>query len=178
MTWQPPVLAVAAIFIFWLARKWKSQTQTGFTIILALLGFFATLAEIQLFENTLKANQTLKPLGIALRDNFQPGDAVVCWGKLPEGLPFYSGGAISAKNLPFLGGMDLTQVPFEFPGNRERLGKIFLPDENALAELLQSGKRVLIVSSGNAVEKIQQNNSGISLHLIFRSGQWEMFSNR
>jgi 4-amino-4-deoxy-L-arabinose transferase-like glycosyltransferase len=175
---QTPVLAVAAILIFWLARKWDSQTQTGFTIVLALLGFFAMLAEIQRFETTLKANQTLKPLGIALRENFQPGDAVVCWGKLPEGLPIYSGGAISAANRPFLGGMDLAQVPFEFPGNRERLGGQFLPDENALAELLHTEKRVLIVGFGNTVKTFQQNHGGISLRLILRSGQWELFSNR
>jgi 4-amino-4-deoxy-L-arabinose transferase-like glycosyltransferase len=178
LTWQTPVFATAAILIFWLARKWELKTQTGLIIALALLGFFATSAEIQLFEITLKANQTLKPLGIALRENFQPGDAVVCWGKLPEGLPFYSGGAISFANHPFLGGMDLTQVPFEFPGNRDRLGKQLLPDENALAELLQGEKRVLIVGFGDTVEQIQQNHGGISLRLILRSGQWELFSNR
>jgi 4-amino-4-deoxy-L-arabinose transferase-like glycosyltransferase len=178
MKWQAPVLAGATILIFWLAQNWDSQKQMGFTIFLTLFGFFATMAEVQPFETTLKANQTLMPLGAALRENFQPGDAVVCWGKLPEGLPFYSGGTISAVNRPFLGGMDLAQVPFEFPGNRERLGRYFLPDENALAELLQGEKRVLIVGFGNTVEQIQQNHRGVPLRLILRLGQWEIFSNR
>jgi 4-amino-4-deoxy-L-arabinose transferase-like glycosyltransferase len=177
LEWQTLVVAVAAFLIFWLARKWKWRTQAAFTIALTLLGFFAAVAEIPLFETNLKANQTLKPLGLALRENFQPGDAVVCWGKLPEGLPFYSGGAISAANRPYFGDMDLDQVPFEFPGNRDRLGNFFLPDENALAELLQGGKRVLLVGFGSAVENFQKSHGGISLHLILRSGQWELFSN-
>jgi hypothetical protein len=73
--------------------------------------------------------------------------------------------------------MSLTQAPFEFPGNRERLGKLFLPDENALAELLQGGKLVLIVGFGNTVEDFQRNRGDISLHLILSSGQWKLFSN-
>ena len=48
-----------------------------------------TVAEIPLFQNSLKRNQTLKPLGLTLRENCRPGDAIVCWGQLPEGLPFY-----------------------------------------------------------------------------------------
>jgi 4-amino-4-deoxy-L-arabinose transferase-like glycosyltransferase len=178
MDWQIPAVFMAAAVIPWLARKCKPKTNAVFAVGFALLGFIATAAEIPLFETSLKANQTLKPLGTALRENFQTGDAVVCWGKLPEGLPFYSGGVISPANRPFFGGMDLAQVPFEFPGNRERLGKQLLPDENALVKLLQGEKRVLIVGFGNTVEQIQQNHGGISLHLILRSGQWELFSNR
>jgi 4-amino-4-deoxy-L-arabinose transferase-like glycosyltransferase len=177
LEWQTPVFAVAAILIFQLAQKWNWRTQSAFTIGLAWLGLMTVVAEIPLFETTLKANQTLQPLGIALRENFQPGDAVVCWGRLPEGLPFYSGGAISAANRPYFGDMDLAQVPFEFPGNRERLGKLLLPDENALAELLQSGKTILVVGFGSTVENFQKNHGDISLHLILRSGQWELFSN-
>jgi 4-amino-4-deoxy-L-arabinose transferase-like glycosyltransferase len=177
MDWQIPAVFVAAAVIPWLAGKWQPKTSAVFAVGFALLGFIATAAEIPLFETSLKANQTLKPLGAALRENFQPGDAVVCWGKLPEGLPFYSGGAISSANRPFLGGMDLAQVPFEFSGNRERLGKQFLPDQDALAKLLQGEKRVLIVGFGNTVEQIQQNHGGIPLRLILRSGQWELFAN-
>jgi 4-amino-4-deoxy-L-arabinose transferase-like glycosyltransferase len=177
LKWQTPIIAALALSIFWLARKWKWQTQIIFTFALALLGFFTTVAEIPLFETTLKANQTLQLLGLALQKNFQPGDAVVCWGKLPQGLPFYSGGAISATDRPFLGGMDLTQVPFEFPGNRERLGNFLLPDENSLAKFLQNKNRVLIVAFGNTMENFQKKHSGIPLHFLARSGQWALFSN-
>jgi 4-amino-4-deoxy-L-arabinose transferase-like glycosyltransferase len=178
LKWQTPIVAVAALLIFWLVRKWKWRTQTALTIGLAWLGLMAVVAEVPLFETSLKANQTLKALGLALRENFQPGDAVVCWGKLPQGLAFYSDGAISMENRPHFGGMDLNQVPFEFPGNRERLGELLLPDESALAELLQSKRRVLIVGFGSTVEKFEQNHGGVSLRLILRSGQWELFSNR
>jgi hypothetical protein len=68
-------------------------------------------------------------------------------------------------------------VPFEFPGNRERLGKLFLPDETALAELLQSEKHVLIVAFGNTMEQFQQNHTVAPLHYITHAGQWELFSN-
>jgi 4-amino-4-deoxy-L-arabinose transferase-like glycosyltransferase len=178
LKWQTPVAAAVALVIFWLARKWKWQRQTVFTIGLIWLGLMTVVAEIPLFETDLKANQTLKPLGIALRENFQTGDAVVCWGKLPQGLPFYSGGAISATNRPYFGGMDLAQVPFEFPGNRVRLNKLFLPNENALAKLLQSEKSVLIVGFGNGIENFQKNHAETSLHFVTHSGQWELFSNR
>ena len=131
-----------------------------------------------MFETTLRANQTLKPLGVALRENVQPGDEMVCWGKFPEGLPFYSGGVISAANRPYFGGMDLTQVPFEFPGNRERLGNFLLPDEDALAKLVHGNKRVWIVGFGDTIERFQKNHTGASLNFVTRVGQWELFSNR
>jgi 4-amino-4-deoxy-L-arabinose transferase-like glycosyltransferase len=177
LKWQTPVLAVIALLIFWLARKWEWQIKTAFTIGLTWFGLMTVVAEIPLFETSLKANQTLKPLGMALRENFQTGDVVVCWGKLPQGLAFYSSTVINATNRPYFGGMDLTQVPFEFPGNRERLGKLFLPDETALAELLQSEKHVLIVAFGNTMEQFQQNHTVAPLHHITHAGQWELFSN-
>jgi hypothetical protein len=74
--------------------------------------------------------------------------------------------------------MDLAQVPFEFPGNRVRLNKLFLPNENALAKLLQSEKSVLIVGFGNGIENFQKNHAETSLHFVTHSGQWELFSNR
>ncbi|MGH7953251.1 MAG: ArnT family glycosyltransferase [Limisphaerales bacterium] len=178
MKWQTPVIAGIAILILWLARKWKAQICAAFAIGLTLFGFFVTVAEIPLFETNLKANQTLKPLGAELAKNFQPGDAIVCWGKIPEGLPFYSGAAISATNRPYFGGMNLTQVPFEFPGNRERLGHLLLPDENALAQLVQSKKRVWIVGFDGMIEKFQKKYGASPLHLVTRSGQWELFLNR
>ena len=51
-----------------------------------MLGLVMTVAEIPLFQNNLRRNQTLKPLGLTLRENYRPGDAIVCWGHLPEGL--------------------------------------------------------------------------------------------
>jgi 4-amino-4-deoxy-L-arabinose transferase-like glycosyltransferase len=178
LKWQAPVAAAAAILIFWLARKWKPTACAVAAPALAVLSLMITVAEIPLFETNLRDNQTLKPLGAALRENYQPGDAVVCWGKFPQGLPFYSGAAISATNRPYFGGMDLTLVPFEFPGNRERLGNLLLPDDNALAQLLAGEHRVWVVSFGDEAAKIQQARGGAPLRLVTRVGRWELFSNR
>jgi 4-amino-4-deoxy-L-arabinose transferase-like glycosyltransferase len=178
MKWQTPVIVAAALLIFWLARKWKPSACAAGTAALALLSLALTVAEIPLFETNLRDNQTLKPLGVALRENYQPGDAVVCWGRFPQGLPFYSGAVISATNRPYFGGMDLTLVPFEFPGNRERLGNLLLPDDNALAQLLAGDRRVWVVSFGDMAEKVQQDRGGAPLRLVARVGRWQLFANR
>jgi hypothetical protein len=178
MKWQAPVAALVAVGIFLLAKKWNISTCAAVAAALGIFSLLATAAEAPLFEENFKANQTLKPLGLALRENYRSGDTVVCWGRLPEGLPFYSGGVISAANRPFLGGMNLTQLPFEFPGNRERLGPRLLPDENALAQMLAGGQRVWVVAPQKTFEHFQKFAPAVSLRLITRSGQWELFSNR
>jgi hypothetical protein len=178
MKWQAPVAVAVGLKIFWLAKNRSISMRAA---IAAGLGFFSLIvvtAEAPLFETDFRGNQTLKPLGLALRENFQSGDAVVCWGRLPQGLPFYSGGVISASDRPYFGGMDLTQVPFEFPGNRERLGERLLPDENALAQLLQGERRVWIVSFGGTMEHFRSIQSATPLRSVTRVGQWELFVNR
>src|SRR6185437_1197928 len=112
-----------------------------------------------------------------LKKNYQPGDAIVCWGKLPQGLPFYSSGVISAANRPYFGGMDLAEMPFRFPGNRERLGDLLLPDDKALVQLLRSEKKVWLVGFGGTIGKFQQKNPDAPLHLIDEVGQWRFYSN-
>ena len=162
----------------WLARELKPASCAGLAAGLALCSMMIIVAEMPLFETNLRDNQTLKPLGAALQENYRPGDAVVCWGRFPQGLPFYSGTAISATNRPYFGGMDLTQVPFEFPGNRERLGDLLLPDEKALAQLLAGSRRVWVVSFGDKAQKMQQSPGAAPLHFVARVGRWELFTNR
>jgi 4-amino-4-deoxy-L-arabinose transferase-like glycosyltransferase len=176
--WQTPCDAVVALLILWLARKWKPTACSAGAAALALLSLMITIAEIPLFETNLRDNQTLKPLGVALRENYQPGDAVVCWGRFPQGLPFYSGAVISATSRPYFGGMDLTLVPFEFPGNRARLGNLLLPDDDALAQLLAGDRRVWVVSFGDMAQKVQQDRGGAPLRLVARVGRWQLFANR
>ena len=74
--------------------------------------------------------------------------------------------------------MDLTQVPFEFPGNRERLRELLLPDAAALAQLLQNGQKVWVVGYLNTIEKFQKNQGAALLHSVARVGLWELFVNR
>jgi hypothetical protein len=85
---------------------------------------------------------------------------------------------MSATNQPYFGGMDLTQVPFEFPGNRELLSSLLLPDDNALAHLLAGDRRVWVISFGDMAEKIQQDRVAASLRLVARVGRWKLFANR
>jgi 4-amino-4-deoxy-L-arabinose transferase-like glycosyltransferase len=178
LKWMAPVIAIVALLIFWLARKWKPSACAAGVTTLTLLGLTIIVAEIRPFETSLRDNQTLQPLSVALRENYRPGDALVCWGKFPQGLPFYSGTVISTTNRPYFGGMDLTQVPFEFPGNRERLGKLLLPDENELGQLIAGDRRVWIVSFGDQAEKIQEARGSTPLRLVTRVGRWELFVNR
>jgi 4-amino-4-deoxy-L-arabinose transferase-like glycosyltransferase len=175
---QIPVAVGMAVLLLWLAKNLKPAQCAGLTVGLAVFSLVAIVADAPQFETTFRANQTLKPLGAALRENFQAGDAVVCWGRLPQGLPFYSGGAFSAVNRAYFGGMDLAQVPFEFPGNRERLGKWLLPDENALAKLLAENRRVWVVGLGTTMEKFQQGHRATPLRSLTRVGQWELLVNR
>ena len=178
MKWQAPVAAVVGLGIFWRAKRWSGSMRAAIAAGLGIFSLMAFVAEALLFETDFKSNQTLKPIGLALQENFKPGDVVVCWGKLPQGLPFYSGGVISATERPYLGGMDLTQVPFEFPGNRERLGDRLLFDENALADLLTKDRRVWIVSFGDTIERFQDIHGAIPLRLMRRIGQWELSVSR
>jgi len=177
MKWQAPVAAVIGLGIFWLAKKWSVSMRAAIAAGLGIFSLMVVVAELPLFETDFKSNQTLKPLGLALQENFKPGDIVVCCGRLPQGLPFYSGGVISAAHHPYLSSMDLTQVPFEFPGNRERLGDLLLPDENALVQLLHGEKRVWIISFGNTLRHFKKDHA-MPLTLVTNVGQWELSLNR
>ena len=178
MLWQIPIAAIAGILLLAFPKNFKPGQYAGLAMGLALFSLMIVVAEVPKFEASLKDNQTLKPLGDALRENYRPGDAVVCWGQFPQGLPFYSGMVISATTRPYFGGMDLARVPFEFPGNRERFGKLLLPDENALAQMLAGNRRVWVASFGEKAEKILQARGAPPLRLVARAGRWELFVNR
>ena len=178
MKWQLPVSVGIALFVLWLVRKWKLSACAILTVALALSGLVVTVAEIPLFQNNLRRNQTLKPLGLTLREKCRPGDAIVCWGHLPEGLAFYAYPTICATNRSYFGDMNLTEVPFEFPGNQKRLGRLLLPDKNALADLLAESRRVWVVGFNNEVEHFLQNHCATPLTLVTNIGQWKLFVSR
>jgi 4-amino-4-deoxy-L-arabinose transferase-like glycosyltransferase len=178
MLWQMPVAAGAASLLLLPPKNFKPAQCAGLATGLALCSLMVVVAEVPQFETNLRDNQTLKPLGVALREKYQPGDALVCWGKFPQGLPFFSGTVISETNRPYFGGMDLTQVPFEFPGNRERLGNLLLPGKEALAQLLDGDRRVWLVHFGGKLENFDRARGPASLHLAARAGRWELFTNR
>lgn len=178
MKWQTPVIVGIMLLVLWQARKRNPSKCAGLTVVLVVLGLVVTLAEIPWFQGSLRRNSTLKPLGLVLREKCQSGDAVVCWGDLPEGLAFYAYPAIDATHRPYFGDMNLTQVPFEFPGNQKRLGDLLLPDDGALAHLLAEDRRVWVVGINDTVEHFLQNHPAAPLNLVTNAGPWKLFVNR
>jgi len=171
---QTPIALALLVLVIVLSRKWDRATIAACIAGLALLSLFATIAEFPLFEFDFKANQPLNQMGLALRENFRPGDTLVCWHEFPQGLPFYTGNLISATNRPYFGNMPLNKVPFEFPGNLHRLGSLYL-DENGLLKLLQDDHETFIVDFGNTMESFQTNHLDLPLRLITRSGKWSLY---
>jgi 4-amino-4-deoxy-L-arabinose transferase-like glycosyltransferase len=178
MLWQIPIAAGVAILLLLLPKNFIEMRSASLAAGLALCSMMVVVAELPRFETSLRDNQTFRPLGETLRESYHSGDVVVCWGRFPQGLPFYTGSVISSTNRPYFGGMDLTLVPFEFPGNRDRLGNLLLPDDNALAQLLAGNGRVWVVSLGDELEKIQQARGATPLRLVTIVGRWELFVNR
>jgi 4-amino-4-deoxy-L-arabinose transferase-like glycosyltransferase len=146
--------------------------------LLALINLALFSLAVPSFETALRHNQTLKPIGRALRDGYRPDDVVICWGRFPQGLPFYAAPVLSATNRPYLGGLDLTQVPFESAGNRQRFEPWVLPDEAALVRWLTGRRRVWLVAAHGFAESLQQREARVTLRLVLRCGYWDLFSNR
>ena len=178
LKFQMAIGAAALGLLAWHGRGFSQDQCVVGAVVVALVNLQFIAANMPSLETTLKSNQTLKPLAAALRANYRSGDALVCWGRLPQGLPFYAHPVISATRRPYLGGMALDQVPFEFPGNRERFGDLVLPDELALVQLLSGNQRVLVVGFSGTFDHFQHAVTDKTLRLIVRVGQWELFSTR
>ncbi len=166
-----------AFTVFRFSKFWTFSRQIGVTALAAWAGMMLILAEVPEYQTTYRANQTIKPLGEALKERYQPGTTVVCWGKLPQGLPFYAAPAISAANPPYFGHMDWQEVPFEFPGNRERVGSLLLMNDRALLKVLQAHPHVLLVVNGEMMRDFQQEHATPDMRLIMQCGQWKLFEN-
>jgi len=178
MNWQPALAIAVAVVIVALARKWNVANRAAVTVVVAICSMLIIAREISLFDLDLKANQTLKPFGALLRKNYHNGDTLLCWGHLPEGLPFYSQGVISATNRPYLGIMNLTHPPFEFTGNPERFGEFLLPTDDAVIKMVSGNRRVLIVVEDRTAERFRKAMESVPLQTVGKSGQWELYSNR
>jgi 4-amino-4-deoxy-L-arabinose transferase-like glycosyltransferase len=177
--WLQTVLAVLVLAaLLFISREWPSRKCINAAACLQWLNLFVTVALLPTVETDLKANQTLKPLGLALSHEYRPGDILVCQNFLPQGLPFYSGNVINQTNRPFFCGLAPNRVPFEFPGNRERFGPLILRDNTALTALLAGPTRVLVVSYRCKFEETQRSVPQVPLRRICKVGLWDLFSNQ
>ena len=179
--WQLPLAiggGVMLLAVAYLTRNWSPRVCARGAFGLALVSFGLMAWLLPTIEDSLRSNQTLKPLAVALREHFSTGDRVVCWGRFPQGLPFYAHPAISPTERPYLGGMPFHQIPFEFPGNRERLSDRLLPQEADLDRLMGGSNRVFVVGFKGTYQATQARLPQLTLPLLLQSGQWELFANR
>ena len=177
--WRLAALGLVLAVVMWFkARGLAWQWRAGWSAVVALASLFAVLWFVPSIETKLRSNQTLKPIGVALREAYRPGDAVVVWGRFAQGLPFYAYPALNATNRPFLGGVPMDKVPFEFPGNAQRLAPWLVKDEAALAEMLAGPRRVLVVDFRGLLRQSRERKTNAPVRPITQAGEWELYSNR
>ncbi len=176
--WVALLMVAVAAVVAVLGRIWTSSRLAATAVGTAIISMLLLAKEAPSFETDLRSNQTLKPLGALVQQNVRPGDALLLWRQLPEGLAFYSGGVISATNRPYFGGMNLSHVPFEFTGNQERMGNLLLPTDADVVQLLSGNRRVIVVVEQDTSERFHQVTAGVPLHPLGKSGVWQLFSNR
>ena len=170
------VVVLAALLL--ISHEWPSRKCINAAACLQWLNLLVTVALLPTVETDLKANQTLKPLGLALSHEYRPGDILVCQNFLPQGLPLYSNHVINPANRPYFCGLAPNRVPFEFTGNRERFGTLILRDNTALTALLAGTNRVLVVSYRCKFDEMQRSVPQVPLRRICKVGLWDLFSNK
>jgi 4-amino-4-deoxy-L-arabinose transferase-like glycosyltransferase len=179
--WGVVQLIIAAILFIGLAifgRRWPMDRLALSAGCFSLINLLLAAAYLPNIETELKNNQSLKPLGLAVRHEFQAGDQVVCWARLPQGLPFYAFPAISSTNRPYLGRMPEDRMPFLFPGNRAKLEPWLIKDETAFKQMLAGQSRLLVVAFKGTFAQTRQWLPTVPLRLIFAAGDYELFVNR
>lgn len=164
--------------VAWESRKWTPALCTRWACGLALTTLLALAALTPLVETDLRSNQTLKPLGTALKREFREGDLVIVRHRIPQGLPFYAHPVISAERRPYLSGLPEHRMPFEFPGNRARFGDRVLKDDAVFGNLLAGQQRVLVIGFKGTFTSARPLARGKPLRLLAQVGDWELFTNQ
>ena len=62
--------------------------------------------------------------------------------------------------------------------SQERLGELFLPNDDALEHLLSESRRVWIFGFNDEVEHFLQRHPATPLTLVTNVGQWKLFVSR
>ena len=174
----PLAAGMLLVAVGWESRKWSAALCVRWAGGLAALSLFTVAALSPLVETELRSNQTLRPLGVALKREFREGDAIIVRGRIPQGLPFYAHPVISAERRPYLSGLPEHRMPFEFPGNRARFGDRVLKDDRIYGNLLAGQQRVLVVGFKGSFVSARALARGKPLRLLAEVGDWELFSNQ
>lgn len=176
--WQSGVGFLALAVVGFISKKWDVRKMAGAAVVFQLVQLIVMLALVTTIETRLRSNQTLKELGETLVETYEEGDTIVCWGRFPQGLPFYAHPVINPINRPYLAMMPQYRLPFEFPGNAPRLEGIGITNHAAYVKLLESDQRVLGIGWAGATEVAQLTATNTTIHLLLKSGHWELFSNQ
>lgn len=148
---------IGVLVAIWLAVRWRTLSPAScarWTAGLALAHWCLVSVGIGVLENDLSSNQTLKPIGVALRQGYSPGDAVVVWGRFPQGLPFYAYPALNATNRPHMGDLNTNKVPFQSVGNAARFAPLYLKDDATFLRLLHEPRRVWVVTHRGSFDRM------------------------
>jgi len=174
----PFAAALLLIVVAWESRKWSTALCARWACGLTAISLFIVVALTPLVETELRSNQTLKPLGLALKREFREGDMLIVRHRIPQGLPFYAHPVISAERRPYLSGLPEHRMPFEFPGNRARFGDRVLKDDAIFSNLLAGQQRVIVVGFKGTFTSSRPLARGKPLRLLAQVGDWELFTNQ
>ena len=160
----------------------KSRTASFEQVIMraSLLSGLVLLGvgvSVRAFETALKSNQSLAEIGTKLEEEFQMGDRLVVWGKLPQGLAFYAPRATGKGADALMGMLDKTAVPFEFPGNLELAAPRLILSADGLRLLAAGPRRTWIVSYQSTLSGSFDGKLPETLHRQMTSGRWELWTN-
>lgn len=165
------------VLLYKWSHNWTSSQCAGTAVVLMLLNMALLGVGFPLIETSIKSSQTLKPLGVAIKNAYRPGDRLVCWGGFPQGLPFYAAPLMNDTNRFYVGGTSFKQVPFEFPDNRKRMGKWVVPTQKDFDRLLTSTNRVLVAGFQGTFEEAKKRIPTNTFVLLTKVGRWELFIN-
>ena len=156
------------------SRYWNVFRCVAGAVAITLAGFWVLYWKLPSLETSPRGNQTFRALGTMLKDIYRPGDVLLAWKSLPQGLPLYAAPTINSTNRPYLGRLNPAIHPFEFPGNRARFGDLILTNAADVAPLLTRGPRVLAVGTKGTFEELRTGLPQAQAVLLLRSGRWEL----
>jgi hypothetical protein len=68
-------------------------------------------------------------------------------------------------------------VPFEFTGNQERAGDLLLKNDAQIVQFLSGDRRVVVVLKEDTFQKFHDLTGALPLHLVGKSGVWQLYAN-